>query len=468
MATSVYFNGAVQSEQNLYEDLVLESIKMFGQDVVYIPREQIYEDAILNETYNQYRQAFPIECFIENTEGFEGDGNLLGKFGLEIRDQGTFVIPKRRWQHVVGANLSTEQGHQLLTKPGEGDLIWMTMTDRLFEIKYVEPKLPFFQIQDLPTYTLTAELFEYNDQNFDTGIPEIDNIELKNANSWSYTTTAASDTNHFEIGEYVHQDTGSVDGDGASDAANAVVDQIISEGGEAIANGASVTDLEAVQDMVKATMDKWGRIDILVNNAGILRDKSFHKDTIDSFNIVMDVHFQGTLNCTHTIFPIMREQGYGRIIFTSSSSGVFGNFGQANYGSAKMAMIGLMNTLKLEGQKYNVFTNSITPVAYTRMTEGLIPEDFGKNLQPEFVSPAVLYLASDQAPNGTIMAAGAGVFSRIHIHETMGVSLGTGQDMTPENIAANWDNISDMKDARALQNGGEQTLMIFELLNKDS
>ena len=260
---------------------------------------------------------------------------------------------------------------------------------------------------------------------------------------------------------------GSVDGDGASDAANAVVDQIISEGGEAIANGASVTDLDAVQDMVKTTMDKWGRIDILVNNAGILRDKSFHKDTIDSFNIVMDVHFQGTLNCTHTIFPIMREQGYGRIIFTSSSSGVFGNFGQANYGSAKMAMVGLMNTLKLEGQKYNVFTNSITPVAYTRMTEGLIPEDFGKNLQPEFVSPAVLYLASDQAPNGAIMAAGAGVFSRIHIHETMGVSLGTGQDMTPENIAANWDSISDMKDARALQNGGEQTLMIFELLNKD-
>ena len=213
---------------------------------------------------------------------------------------------------------------------------------------------------------------------------------------------------------------------------------------------------------------KLSGLDVLVNNAGILRDKSFHKDTIDSFNIVMDVHFQGTLNCTHTIFPIMREQGYGRIIFTSSSSGVFGNFGQANYGSAKMAMIGLMNTLKLEGQKYNVFTNSITPVAYTRMTEGLIPEDFGKNLQPEFVSPAVLYLASDQAPNGAIMAAGAGVFSRIHIHETMGVSLGTGQDMTPENIAANWDNISDMKDARALQNGGEQTLMIFELLNKDS
>ena len=260
---------------------------------------------------------------------------------------------------------------------------------------------------------------------------------------------------------------GSVDGSGASDAANEVVELIKSEGGEAIANGASVTDLEAVKAMVAKTIDEWGRIDILVNNAGILRDKSFHKVSLDDFNLVMDVHFQGSLNCTHTIFPIMREQEYGRIIFTSSSSGVFGNFGQTNYGSAKMAMVGLMNTLKIEGQNKNVFSNSITPVAYTRMTEGLIPEDFGKNLQPEFVTPAVIYLASENAPNGVIMAAGAGVFSRIFIHETMGVSLGMGEDMTPENIQANWDKISNMEDARALQNGGEQTLKFFELINKE-
>ena len=259
---------------------------------------------------------------------------------------------------------------------------------------------------------------------------------------------------------------GTVDGSGASDAANEVVDIIKSEGGDAIANGASVTDLEAVKDMVSQTMEKWGRIDILVNNAGILRDKSFHKVTLEDFNLVMDVHFQGSLNCTHTIFPIMREQEYGRIVFTSSSSGVFGNFGQTNYGSAKMAMVGLMNTLKIEGQGKNVYTNSITPVAYTRMTEGLIPEDFGKNLQPEFVTPAVIYLSSENAPNGAIMAAGAGVFSRIFIHETMGVSLGMAEDMTPENIEANWDKISDMSDARALQNGGEQTLKFFELINK--
>ena len=259
---------------------------------------------------------------------------------------------------------------------------------------------------------------------------------------------------------------GTVDGSGASDAANEVVDIIKSEGGDAMANGASVTDLEAVKDMVSQTMEKWGRIDILVNNAGILRDKSFHKVTLEDFNLVMDVHFQGSLNCTHTIFPIMREQEYGRIVFTSSSSGVFGNFGQTNYGSAKMAMVGLMNTLKIEGQGKNVYTNSITPVAYTRMTEGLIPEDFGKNLQPEFVTPAVIYLSSENAPNGAIMAAGAGVFSRIFIHETMGVSLGMAEDMTPENIEANWDKISDMSDARALQNGVEQTLKFFELINK--
>ena len=259
---------------------------------------------------------------------------------------------------------------------------------------------------------------------------------------------------------------GTVDGSGASDAANEVVDIIKSEGGDAMANGASVTDLEAVKDMVSQTMEKWGRIDILVNNAGIRRDKSFHKVTLEDFNLVMDVHFQGSLNCTHTIFPIMREQEYGRIVFTSSSSGVFGNFGQTNYGSAKMAMVGLMNTLKIEGQGKNVYTNSITPVAYTRMTEGLIPEDFGKNLQPEFVTPAVIYLSSENAPNGAIMAAGAGVFSRIFIHETMGVSLGMAEDMTPENIEANWDKISDMSDARALQNGGEQTLKFFELINK--
>ena len=259
---------------------------------------------------------------------------------------------------------------------------------------------------------------------------------------------------------------GSVDGNGASDSANEVVEQIKSEGGDAIANGASVTDLDAVKGMVDETTKKWGRVDVLVNNAGILRDKSFHKMSIEDFNLVMSVHFQGTLNCTHTVFPIMREQNYGRIIFTSSSSGVFGNFGQSNYGSAKMAMVGLMNTLKIEGQKYNIHTNSITPVAYTRMTDGLLPEEVGESLQPEYVTPAVIYLSSDEAPNGAIISAGAGVYSRIFIHETDGVSLGMGEEMTPENISASWDSISDMKGAKALQSGPEQSIKIFEKLNQ--
>ena len=259
---------------------------------------------------------------------------------------------------------------------------------------------------------------------------------------------------------------GSVDGNGASDSANEVVERIKSEGGDAIANGASVTDLDAVKGMVDETMKKWGRVDVLVNNAGILRDKSFHKISIEDFNLVMSVHFQGTLNCTHTVFPIMREQNYGRIIFTSSSSGVFGNFGQSNYGSAKMAMVGLMNTLKIEGQKYNIHSNSITPVAYTRMTDGLLPDEVGESLQPEYVTPAVIYLSSNEAPNGAIVSAGAGVYSRIFIHETDGISLGMGEEMTPENIAVSWDSISDMKGAKALQSGPEQSIKIFEKLNQ--
>ena len=206
MATSVYFSGAVKSEQDLYEDLVTESIKIFGQDVVYIPRERIAEDALLNEEWSQYTMAFPVEMYLENVEGFEGDGNLLGKFGLEIRDQANFVVTKRRWDQTVGVNLdSATLGYTMKGKPAEGDLIYMTMTQRLFEVKYVEPKSPFYQLQDLPSYTLTAELFEYNDQHFDTGWDEIDQIEWKNATSYSYIVGAAT---AYTPGELVTQWTG--------------------------------------------------------------------------------------------------------------------------------------------------------------------------------------------------------------------------------------------------------------------
>ena len=201
MATSVYFSGAVRSEQDLYEDLVTESIKVFGQDVVYIPRESLGEDALLNEEWSQFTQAYPVEMYLENIEGFEGDSNLLGKFGLEIRDQANLVVTKRRWDQAVGQNIVDGQA-----SPNEGDLIYFTMTQRLFEIKYVEPKSPFYQLQDLPSYTLTAELFEYNDQHFDTGMDEIDAIEWDNATAYSYIVTA--NTANFELGELVTQWTG--------------------------------------------------------------------------------------------------------------------------------------------------------------------------------------------------------------------------------------------------------------------
>lgn len=207
MATSVYFSGAVRSEQDLYEDLVTESIKVFGQDVVYLPRESLGEDALLNEEWSQFTQAYPVEMYLENVEGFEGDGNLLGKFGLEIRDQANLVVTKRRWDQAVGQNIVNGQA-----SPNEGDLIYMTMTQRLFEIKYVEPKSPFYQLADLPSYTLTAELFEYNDQHFDTGYDEIDAIEWDNATAYSYIVTA--NTANFELGELVTQWTGSNDSAG--------------------------------------------------------------------------------------------------------------------------------------------------------------------------------------------------------------------------------------------------------------
>ena len=163
---------------------------------------------MLNETWNQYTQAYPIEMWLENTEGFEGDGNLLGKFGLEIRDQGTFVVTKRRWEQVVGQNTT---GAASRLKPAEGDLLYMTMTQRLFEIKYVEPKSPFYQLANLPTYTLTAELFEYNDQHFDTGWNEIDQVEWDNATAYSYIVNSGT---AYDLGEMVTQWTGVNDSGG--------------------------------------------------------------------------------------------------------------------------------------------------------------------------------------------------------------------------------------------------------------
>ena len=260
---------------------------------------------------------------------------------------------------------------------------------------------------------------------------------------------------------------GAVDGSGgASDAANAVVEEIKAEGGEAIANGSSVADKEGVSKMIAETMEKWGRIDILVNNAGILRDKRIPKLTTEEFDQVMDGAFQGMFDTSHAVYPIMQDQQFGRVIFTTSSGGLCGNFGQANYGAAKMGMIGLMNCLKIEGQKYNVFSSAVAPVALSRMTESLFPEGIGERCMPEYVTPAVIYLASEESQNGAIIGAGAGVFTRFRILETMGLALGTGDEMTPENIAAGWDSVSDMEDARELFSGPEQTIKILEQADK--
>ncbi|MBL4863699.1 MAG: SDR family NAD(P)-dependent oxidoreductase [Rhodobiaceae bacterium] len=255
---------------------------------------------------------------------------------------------------------------------------------------------------------------------------------------------------------------GSVDGSaGSSSSADAVVAEIKAAGGEAIANGSSVTDDAGVDNMVKQTMDAFGRIDILINNAGILRDKSFMKMEFKDFHLVVDVHLFGTVKPTKAVFPIMKEQGYGRIMVTTSSSGLYGNFGQTNYGAAKLGVVGFINTLKLEGQKDNIRCNALAPVAYTRMTSNLMPPETESMLTPESVTPGVMHLVSEDAPNGAILCAGAGVFSVAKIMESDGVYLGR-EGLTAEMVAENWDKISDMSEAKAFFMGGEQTGKFFE------
>ena len=260
---------------------------------------------------------------------------------------------------------------------------------------------------------------------------------------------------------------GAVDGSGgSSEAADKVVKEIKDIGGEAISNGSSVTDKEGVQKLVDDTMSAFGRIDVLVNNAGVLRDKSFAKVTLDDFEFVVDVHLMGSVYCTKAVWPVMVEQQYGRIIMTSSSSGVFGNFGQANYGSAKLGVVGLMNTLKIEGQKNNIKVNSLIPVAATRMTENLgMPEAVFEQLKPESVSPAVLFMASEEAPTGIMLSAGAGVFAKVEISQAAGVGF-SGDEINPDSIADHWSEISDMSNAKQLFNGGEHTAAIFSKVKK--
>ncbi|MBL8559699.1 MAG: SDR family NAD(P)-dependent oxidoreductase [Hyphomonadaceae bacterium] len=251
---------------------------------------------------------------------------------------------------------------------------------------------------------------------------------------------------------------GSVDGSGGgSEAAQKVVAEIKAAGGEAIANGASVTDDAGVAAMVKQTMDQWGRIDILVANAGILRDKSFSKMEIADFEAVMAVHLMGTVKPVKAVWEIMKTQNYGRIVVTTSSTGLYGNFGQSNYGAAKLSLVGFMNSMKLEGMKNNIKINAISPVAATRMTANIgIPEQVLEALKPDFVTPGVTYLVSEDAPTGTILTAGAGVFAVARIYETDGVAL-TKDGVSAEEVRDNWARITDPKGMEAYDAGGGQT-----------
>ncbi len=254
---------------------------------------------------------------------------------------------------------------------------------------------------------------------------------------------------------------GSVDGSGgSSDAANNVVKEITEAGGVAIPNGSSVTDDDGVKNMVDQTMDEFGRIDILINNAGILRDRSFTKMTMEDFTLVTDIHLMGSVKPTKMVWEIMKEQNYGRILVTTSSTGLYGNFGQSNYGAAKLGLVGFVNTLKLEGQKYNINCNVLCPVAYTRMTENLMPPEAEQLLTPGSVTPAVIYLSSENGPTGTILCAGAGVYSVAKIMESEGENLGL--EASAEDLEKNWDKISDFSEAKPFFNGGEQTGKVLE------
>lgn len=250
---------------------------------------------------------------------------------------------------------------------------------------------------------------------------------------------------------------GARDGSGASsEAARAVVEQIEAGGGEAMAHGANVAVFEEVEDMVAQAMAKWGRVDILINNAGILRDKSFSKMSLDDFKLVMDVHLMGSVNCTKAVWEIMKTQEYGRIVMTTSSSGMYGNFGQSNYGAAKMAVLGFMNTLGLEGAKYNVRVNALAPTAATRMTEDLMPQEILDMLVPEAVTAGALTLCVEDAPSRMILCAGAGGYASSRIFETDGVYL-PPEEQTPEAVLAHWDAINDTSKQAPIEAGMKQS-----------
>lgn len=249
---------------------------------------------------------------------------------------------------------------------------------------------------------------------------------------------------------------------GSSEAAREVVTLIEKNGGEAIANGANVAKYDEVEAMVKQAVDKWGRVDVLVNNAGILRDKTFAKMSLDDFSTVVDVHLMGSVNCTKAVWDLMREQNYGRIVMTTSSSGMYGNFGQANYGAAKMALVGFMNTLVLEGKKYGIHVNTLSPTAGTRMLEDIIEDKQVMDVMSvESVTAGLITLCDKDAPNRTILCAGAGGYAVTHIYETEGIYL-PPEAQTPEEVRRNFAAIDDPQGEKLFTAGFEQTNKFVE------
>lgn len=241
------------------------------------------------------------------------------------------------------------------------------------------------------------------------------------------------------------------------DSARSVAEEIVAAGGQAQAIAASVADLQQVDDMVKQVMQRWGRVDVLVNNAGILRDKSFSKMDMADFRLIVDVHLLGSANCTKAVWDIMRAQNYGRIIMTTSGSGIYGNFGQANYGAAKAGVVGLMNVLASEGRKNDVRVNALAPTAATAMTEGILTPESLALLAPESVTPGLLFLAGEDAPTGVILGAGAGCFAIAQMIESEGVHL-SGDELSPEGIAARFADLNDMRRGKPLASAIEQSV----------
>jgi NAD(P)-dependent dehydrogenase (short-subunit alcohol dehydrogenase family) len=258
---------------------------------------------------------------------------------------------------------------------------------------------------------------------------------------------------------------GAVDGAGGSaTAAEKVVAEIQAFGGEAMADASSVTDEAAIANMTANIMARWGRIDVVIANAGILRDKTFAKMTLEDFRAVLEVHLMGAVTPIKAVWEIMRAQNYGRIVLATSSTGLYGNFGQSNYGAAKLALVGLMNTLKIEGAKNDIRVNAICPVAATRMTEQMMPEPMRAQMAPELVAPGVAHLASPDAPNGAILIAGAGVFALSRMFETEGVTLGAAP--SAEAVADAWERIVDPSGQQAFETGMGQTQKILRKLSE--